>query len=59
MQLGAGTRELGAPCRRRNELGYPQGPGDEATIDEVLDAVDRARVIVAAAEQLVGALGLS
>jgi hypothetical protein len=44
--------------RRRNELEYPQAPGDEATVDEAGQAIDHAAAMITAADGLIGQLGL-
>jgi HEPN domain-containing protein len=53
-QFGPGFRQFGALRRRRNELEYPERPGDEATTDEAAEAVENARAIVTSAEGLLG-----
>jgi HEPN domain-containing protein len=57
-QFGPGFRRFGALRRRRNELEYPERPGDDATTDEATEAVENAETIIAAAEELVDQLGL-
>ncbi|MDQ3350197.1 MAG: HEPN domain-containing protein [Acidobacteriota bacterium] len=57
-QFGSGFRQFGALRRRRNELEYPERPGDDATIDEANEAVENAQAIVTAAEGLIEQLGL-
>jgi len=57
-QFGPGFRQFGALRRRRNELEYPQRPGDDATIDEATEAVDDAQAIITAARGLLDQLGL-
>lgn len=57
-QFGPGFRQFGALRRRRNELEYPERPGDEATNEEASEAVENAQAIIAAAEGLLGQLGL-
>jgi hypothetical protein len=57
-QFGPGFRQFGALRRRRNELEYPEHPGDDATGDEASGAVDHAQAIIAAAKGLVEQLGL-
>lgn len=57
-QFGPGIREFGALRRRRNELEYPERPGEDSTIDEAADAVESAEKIIAAAQALLGQLGL-
>lgn len=57
-QFGPGFRQFGALRRRRNELEYPERPGDDATNDEASDAVENAQAIVTAAQELLDQLGL-
>lgn len=57
-QFGPGFRQFGALRRRRNELEYPERPGDDATLDEASEAVESAEVIMSAAKGLLGQLGL-
>jgi HEPN domain-containing protein len=57
-QFGAGFRQFGALRRRRNELEYPERPGDDATNVEASEAVESAQAIITAAEGLVDQLGL-
>ena len=57
-QFGSGFRQFGALRRRHNELEYPQRPDDDATGDEASQAVENARVIITAAEDILGQLGL-
>ena len=57
-QFGQGFRQFGALRRRRNELEYPERPGDESTVDEAAAAVDNAEKIIAAAQGLLDQLGL-
>lgn len=57
-QFGPGFRQFGALRRRRNELEYPERPGDDATHDEASEAVDNAEAIITAAEGLLDQLGL-
>lgn len=57
-QFGPGFRQFGALRRRRNELEYPERPGDDATGDEASQAVDNAEAIINAAEGLLDQLGL-
>lgn len=49
-QFGPGFRQFGALRRRRNELAYPQRPGDNATTDQATDAVESAQEIITAAD---------
>jgi len=57
-QFGHGFRQFGALRRRRNELEYPERPGDDATVQEAADSVERAGAIIAAAEGLIGQLAI-
>lgn len=57
-QFGPGFRQFGALRRRRNELEYPERPGDDATNDEASEAVDNAHEIITAAEGLLDRLAL-
>lgn len=57
-QFGPGFRQFGALRRRRNELEYPERPGDDATADEAREAVDKAQTMIDAASGLIGELGL-
>lgn len=57
-QFGPGFRQFGALRRRRNELEYPERPGDEATIEEAGEAVENASAICLAAQGLIDQLGL-
>jgi len=57
-QFGPGFRQFGALRRRRNELEYPERPGDDAGAEEATEAVDHAREIITAAEGLLGQLGI-
>lgn len=57
-QFGPGFRQFGALRRRRNELEYPERPGDDATTEEAIEAVDHAQAIITAAEGLLDQLGL-
>ncbi|QGH70817.1 hypothetical protein [Pseudactinotalea sp. HY158] len=57
-QFGPGFRQFGALRRRRNELEYPERPGDDATNDEASQAVESAAAIIAAAADLLERLGL-
>lgn len=58
-QFGQGFRQFGALRRRRNELEYPERPGDKSTVDEAAEAVDNAEKIITAAQGLLDQLGLS
>jgi HEPN domain-containing protein len=57
-QFGPGFRQFGALRRRRNELEYPERPGDDATVDEATEAVEHAQAMVTAATSLLDQLGL-
>lgn len=57
-QFGPGFRQFGALRRRRNELEYPERPGDDATVNEASEAVENAQTIITAAEGLLDQLGL-
>ena len=57
-QFGPGFRQFGAMRRRRNELEYPERPGDCATVDEANESVENAQTILAAAGGLIEQLGL-
>lgn len=57
-QFGPGFRQFGALRRRRNELEYPERPGDDATNEEASEAVKNAQAIITDAEGLLGQLGL-
>lgn len=57
-QFGAGFRQFGALRRRRNELEYPERPGDQATLDEANESLESAEAIVSAARGLIEQLGL-
>lgn len=57
-QFGQGFRQFGALRRRRNELEYPERPGDGATPAEAAAAIDHAQSIVTAAQGLIDRLGL-
>lgn len=57
-QFGPGVRQFGALQRRRNELEYPERPGDDATTEEATEAVDHGQAIITAAEGLLDQLGL-
>jgi hypothetical protein len=57
-QFGPGFRQFGALRRRRNELEYPERPGDDATHDEAAEAVDNAQAIITASQGLLDQLGL-
>lgn len=56
-QFGPGFRQFGALRRRRNELEYPERPGDDADTAEATEAVEKAQAIVTAATGLNGELG--
>jgi len=57
-QYGAGFRQFGALRRRRNELEYPDRPGDDATNEEATEAVENAGAIITAAQGFLDQLGL-
>jgi hypothetical protein len=57
-QFGPGFRQFGALRRRRNELEYPDRPGDDATIGEASESIEHAQAIITAAEGLLDQLGL-
>lgn len=57
-QFGPGLRQFGYLRRRRNELEYPQRPGDDATATEAVNAIDEAAAIIDAAQLLIDQLGL-
>lgn len=57
-QFGSGFRHFGALRRRRNELEYPERPGDEATGEEAREAVETAQTMIEAANGLLDQLGL-
>lgn len=57
-QFGPGFRQFGALRRRRNELEYPERPGDDATVDEATESVEYSQAIITAAEGLIEQLGL-
>ena len=57
-QFGQGFRQFGALRRRRNELEYPERPGDDADIAESTDAVEKSEAIITAASGLLDQLGL-
>ena len=57
-QFGQGFRQFGALRRRRNELEYPQRPGDDADVEEATNAVEQAEAIITAARGLLDQLGL-
>lgn len=57
-QFGQGFRQFGALRRRRNELEYPERPGDDANVEEATDAVEKSQAIIAAARGLLEQVGL-
>lgn len=57
-QFGPGFRQFGALRRRRNELEYPERPGDDATRDEARQATENAEAILTAAHGLLDQLGV-
>lgn len=52
-RFGPGFRQVGALRRRRNELEYPERPGDGATVEEAKEAVERARAMIDTANGLI------
>ncbi|MDR1264887.1 MAG: hypothetical protein LBK42_04800 [Propionibacteriaceae bacterium] len=57
-QFGPGMRVFGALRRRRNELEYPDMPGDQVSPEELAEALADAQRIVDAATRLLPTLGL-
>ena len=57
-QFGEGFRPFADLRRRRHELEYPRLPADTATAEEAQQAVEDARRLIAAAEQLLGPLSI-
>lgn len=57
-QFGPGFRQFGALRRRRNDLEYPERPGDDATVEEAGESREHAQAIITAAEGLLVQLGL-
>ena len=57
-QFGGPFAQLTTLRRRRNELEYPAYPGEHVEADEVTKAIDIARTLINAAEQLFEHLGL-
>jgi uncharacterized protein (UPF0332 family) len=57
-QFGQGFRQFGPLRRRRNELEYPERPGDDATADEAAEAVANGHEIIRSAQDLLDQLGL-
>lgn len=57
-QFGTVFRQFGALRRRRNELEYPERPGDDATVEEASECVEHAAAILTAANDLLPQLGL-
>jgi hypothetical protein len=55
-QFGEGFRPFADLRRRRNELEYPHLPTDTATADEAKQAVEIAKRLIAAADQLLSQL---
>lgn len=58
VQFGPGFRSFGSLRRRRNELEYPQILGDDATLDEAVNAIGAANRIIAEVQRLLPALTL-
>ena len=57
-QFGEGFRPFGAMRRRRNELEYPTGPGGTTTHDEAQKAIQDAKALLMAAQQLLSTLSI-
>jgi len=57
-QFGPAFRQFGALRRRRNELEYPERPGDEATVAEANESIENAQAIITAAQGLIDEVGL-
>ncbi|GAA3620327.1 hypothetical protein GCM10022223_41520 [Kineosporia mesophila] len=57
-QFGSGFRNFGAIRRRRNELEYPERPGDGSSLDETFECIATAQEILESAEKLIGELRL-
>ncbi|MDR1077150.1 MAG: hypothetical protein LBL55_00495 [Propionibacteriaceae bacterium] len=56
-QFGPGMKAFGALRRRRNELEYPDVPGDHASPEELAEALSDAQRIIDAAIKLLPTLG--
>ena len=57
-QFGDGFRSFGAMRRRRNELEYPTGPGENTTPGEAVTAITDAEHLLRAAQQLLPTLSI-
>ncbi len=57
-QFGDAFRAVGTLRRRRNELEYPAYPGDEAELDEVVEAITMTQGIIESAERILPNLGI-
>jgi hypothetical protein len=57
-QFGPGLRHFGMLRRRRNELEYPEHPGDDSSTAEAVQAADHAQGIITAAQSLIEQLGV-
>lgn len=57
-QFGAEFRTFGVMRRRRHELEYPSGPGENTTTPEAAEAIEDAHGLLAAATHLLPTLGL-
>jgi hypothetical protein len=57
-QFGNRFRPFGAMRRRRNELEYPTGPGETTTYDEAYKAIQDAKALLMAAQQLLPTLSI-
>ncbi|MGZ8705082.1 MAG: hypothetical protein ACXWXH_01960 [Aeromicrobium sp.] len=57
-QFGPGFPQFGALRRRRNELEYPERPGDDSTIEEATESVQHSQTMIIAAEGIIEQLGL-
>lgn len=57
-QFGDVFRAVGTLRRRRNELEYPTYPGDEAELDEVVEAIRMSREIIESAGRILPSLGI-
>lgn len=57
-QFGVAFRVFGTMRRRRNELEYPNGPGEVTTQVEAAQSIDEARELLEAAQRLMPMVGL-
>lgn len=57
-QFGEGFRSFGVLRRRRNELEYPNVPGERTSQDEAYGAVQEAQRLLRAAQELLPSLSL-